>query len=567
MPELSRFPLTPGLHLWAPPEAGALIDEIWNRDRYFLHAGLAEGETVVDIGANVGVFTVLAASRGARVHAFEPNPEAFALLSRNVRENGFADRVRCRNLAVVDREGILDLSVPDSGKIYSMGSATTTTLARERLGALPEVSMRTFPVRCTTLPVLADGLPGRAVHFLKIDCEGAEWEILRSLVTARECRPRHIAMETHAGYRESEMVDLLRGLGYVVTGHVKRSGRFETGYLYASAGDLVPAPVAADGVAAILSVPACLGEGGELRAGSEESFSLSGGTAGLSRAWELDGKGVGDGERLSMGCPPAGLHALSLRIRDGELTDTAESRILVLEKDYFAGADRDLILASEGRTRVSLSGSAAFRIPAASLPGAWEIDGVTVAVHRPRQAAPVPLALALRFNGTARPMGRDYDEIRLDFPAPGVDLRFRLDCAGDEEIEIGWWPVSAEAASREAPPEPEPLAAGVAGGGSELPAAGRPGLARFAGTRPFRIAGALLPKEWTPKAIKIGIAAMPAGGVNLPLAGSLEHAGVSHGMDGWYREIALPGAPPEAGVDFVLSFPGEANLKLVWWAE
>lgn len=61
---------------------------------------LASNRTVFDIGANVGVFTTLAALNGARVFAFEPSNLIRTKLERNVTLNGFAqevtNRLRCR---------------------------------------------------------------------------------------------------------------------------------------------------------------------------------------------------------------------------------------------------------------------------------------------------------------------------------------------------------------------------------------------------------------------------------------------------------------------------------------
>ena len=48
------------------------------------------GETWADLGANVGAFTCLAASLGAKVYAFEPHPENFQLLEQNVKLNAAA---------------------------------------------------------------------------------------------------------------------------------------------------------------------------------------------------------------------------------------------------------------------------------------------------------------------------------------------------------------------------------------------------------------------------------------------------------------------------------------------
>src|SRR5205085_10427341 len=58
------------------------------------------GWTVVDVGANVGLFAVQQARRGARVLAFEPNPDCYRRLSKTIAANGLGGTVRAFNVAV-----------------------------------------------------------------------------------------------------------------------------------------------------------------------------------------------------------------------------------------------------------------------------------------------------------------------------------------------------------------------------------------------------------------------------------------------------------------------------------
>jgi FkbM family methyltransferase len=58
------------------------------------------GDTVIEVGANIGSTTVPLAAEGLRVIAVEPVPQAFDLLRRNVESNGFSDRVTCIRAAI-----------------------------------------------------------------------------------------------------------------------------------------------------------------------------------------------------------------------------------------------------------------------------------------------------------------------------------------------------------------------------------------------------------------------------------------------------------------------------------
>lgn len=72
------------------------------------------GDIVIDGGSNVGFFALLAATKlngSGRVFAFEPDPKTFSLLQQNIRLNGFENAIRAEQLALTDREGILEFAV------------------------------------------------------------------------------------------------------------------------------------------------------------------------------------------------------------------------------------------------------------------------------------------------------------------------------------------------------------------------------------------------------------------------------------------------------------------------
>lgn len=116
----------------------------------------------VDVGANVGSYTVLAAGvAGARVHAFEPVATTFARLSRNVRVNALGDRVALHRAAVGDRAGSVAMT--------SRNDATNRVLAP---GERPDGALDVEVVR------LDDALAGLSPTLIKIDVEGFEAEVL-----------------------------------------------------------------------------------------------------------------------------------------------------------------------------------------------------------------------------------------------------------------------------------------------------------------------------------------------------------------------------------------------------
>jgi FkbM family methyltransferase len=106
------------------------------------------GMTVVDVGANLGYFTLLMAELvgpTGLVHAFEPNPKLVARLKQSVAVNGFAQRVEVHEQALSNSEGRFKLFVPDqepkNGYLspYDEGDSENCLHTR-RLDSYPELS-------------------------------------------------------------------------------------------------------------------------------------------------------------------------------------------------------------------------------------------------------------------------------------------------------------------------------------------------------------------------------------------------------------------------------------------
>jgi FkbM family methyltransferase len=162
---------------------------------------IAPGERVIDVGANVGAFTVLAARHGARVDAYEPHPDTFEHLERNTA--GLS--VRCVRAAIV-------AAPPDSGTV---GLETGTSDTHHRVAAegidVPALA-------------LADAI-GRGCDLLKLDCEGAEFELVHDTDAEVWSRVRRVACEVHpwAG-QVAAFVDRLEAIGFSVHLEPRRAG-------------------------------------------------------------------------------------------------------------------------------------------------------------------------------------------------------------------------------------------------------------------------------------------------------------------------------------------------------
>lgn len=167
-----------------------------------------KGATVIDIGAHIGYYTVLASDlvdRTGKVFAFEPDPKNYEVLVRNININEL-NNVTAYQMAVSDRTGILKLFIPphDSGS----SSLWTPDNGREQV----EVNV-----------VKLDDFLGNIdcpIGVVKIDVEGSETAVLRGMHNILASNDLTIFIEfwpiglRGAGSSPEELLSLLRGTGF-----------------------------------------------------------------------------------------------------------------------------------------------------------------------------------------------------------------------------------------------------------------------------------------------------------------------------------------------------------------
>jgi FkbM family methyltransferase len=127
------------------------------------------GWIVLDVGANSGVYTVQQARRGARVYAFEPNPDCYRRLQKSVRANNVESRVMTVNRALGATAGSAELLVPEG--ITIMGSLRPEWNPRGA-GKGVRVEVDTVDQAVRTLGI-------DRIDLLKVDVEGLELDVLQ----------------------------------------------------------------------------------------------------------------------------------------------------------------------------------------------------------------------------------------------------------------------------------------------------------------------------------------------------------------------------------------------------
>jgi FkbM family methyltransferase len=160
------------------------------------------GAVVLDVGANIGLFSLFLVwkygrSRFAKIHLFEPNPDTYARLVRNLAANGLNDLCHAHLLGLSDRAGTLYMESPRGYSVLNMISDTGTV-----------------PVACKRLDAWRQESGPQAVDLLKVDVEGHEMPLLRGgPETLAASRRLFIEVkQTHL----PEFFALTEGAGYVV---------------------------------------------------------------------------------------------------------------------------------------------------------------------------------------------------------------------------------------------------------------------------------------------------------------------------------------------------------------
>lgn len=183
---------------------------VWARqeeesDLGVLEAMLSPGDHFVDCGANVGLWSLVAAGwvgpRG-RVTAFEPNPSAYQRLTQNLEDSGeVGRRVTAVNVAVAERRGRVGF---DTGAQHNLGHVVAEPGAGLSVAAVS----------------LDEHFGDQPVHAIKLDIEGGEAPALRGASGILESQRPWLCVEFNVAIAGSDRIGdwnvftLLRGFGY-----------------------------------------------------------------------------------------------------------------------------------------------------------------------------------------------------------------------------------------------------------------------------------------------------------------------------------------------------------------
>ncbi len=201
---------------------------------------LRDGDTVFDVGANIGLFSVFVAERwpGARIWAFEPAPPLFEILRANTARYG--DRVRLLNCGLSNQSGEARLTfyphTSGMSSFYPDGqqeAAALRTLIRNEAQGRKEVEelrawedelieqrLRSETLTCS-LRTLAEVVREEGVtriDLLKVDVEKSEMDVLEGMDAEAWSKVEQAVVEVHdLGSRLLDIQRRFRDLGFAVT--------------------------------------------------------------------------------------------------------------------------------------------------------------------------------------------------------------------------------------------------------------------------------------------------------------------------------------------------------------
>jgi FkbM family methyltransferase len=176
-------------------------------------ASFAPGDVLIDVGANVGMYTVWAArTRGVRVFAFEPEAQNYALLNRNILLNDIGDRAKAFCLALSDAAGLSELHLSEvmiGGSCHSLGEQVDFKHEPMR----PAFSQGCVAARLDDL--VASGAVPQPTH-LKIDVDGFEPKVVHGAAqVVRDPRLRSLLVELNQNLGDHRaLVAELNALGF-----------------------------------------------------------------------------------------------------------------------------------------------------------------------------------------------------------------------------------------------------------------------------------------------------------------------------------------------------------------
>lgn len=158
----------------------------------YMCSHILPGSVIYDIGAHVGMYSMLLASRvpGSQVYSFEPNTDSFERLRRNIRLMKLEDRITPLNIALDETSG---------SRTFHVSSDSGRSSFHEYNATYEESTIVTsYSVDCRTVDDLVESGTCKAPDAIKMDTEGHEYQVICGAKNVIASKSPGIAFEPHA---------------------------------------------------------------------------------------------------------------------------------------------------------------------------------------------------------------------------------------------------------------------------------------------------------------------------------------------------------------------------------
>lgn len=190
----------------------SLYSEYYFND-YFKYFGkelqVQENDIIIDIGAHIGTFSLpISYLFKTLVYAFEPNVSNYQYLNDNIQTNSLQDRIHLYNVAVSKGN---DLAEFTEGDASTRGFLTQNKLLKTKFGG------NTYQVKTMSLNDFTDNEKITKIDILKIDCEGAEYDIIYNLKDNIFSMTKLIFIEIHRLIENQDperLIEYIKGKGF-----------------------------------------------------------------------------------------------------------------------------------------------------------------------------------------------------------------------------------------------------------------------------------------------------------------------------------------------------------------
>ena len=172
------------------------LTHVWMIEEYAKkNFDIKSSDTVIDVGAHIGLFTLYASQscKIGNIYSYEPVKENFEILKENMNINNLKN-VKIFNLAVSNSNSTITLFMNNDESGHSMFSESSENII----------------VKSTSLMKIFDDNKIKECNFLKLDCEGAEYEIIEKLPSTYFEMIEKIIIEYHMADSHPELLEKLQ---------------------------------------------------------------------------------------------------------------------------------------------------------------------------------------------------------------------------------------------------------------------------------------------------------------------------------------------------------------------